>query len=161
MQRVEQLTLVLVQSLDLHVEDGVRVDDDAVRLLDVGCETHLVGALDVGKRPQHVGVAHIAHEILELVRVREPAVPDELGDERRELRVRLRHPAAVSDAVGDVGELLGVHRVVVAEDVVLQDVGVQRADAVDGVRSDEAEIRHLDLPVREDALRVTASQLEG
>ena len=148
-QRVQELTLVLMQPLDLHVEDGVRVDGDAVRLLDVRREPLLVAALDVGELHEDVAVAHIAHEILQFVRVREPAVSDEVGDERGELRVRLRHPAAVSDAVGHVGELLGVHRVVVAEDVVLQDVGVQRADAVYRVRGDEAEVRHLDLPFRE------------
>jgi hypothetical protein len=54
---------------------------------------------------------------------------------------------SVRDAVGDVGELLGVHAVVVRKDVVFENLAVERADAVDGVRSHKAKICHLHLTV--------------
>ena len=44
---VQQLALVLVEALHLHVEDGVGVQDDPLLPLGVLGEGHLVGLLDV------------------------------------------------------------------------------------------------------------------
>ena len=42
LKNVEQLALVLVQALYLHVEDRIRADDRAVRALYVLCKARLV-----------------------------------------------------------------------------------------------------------------------
>ena len=40
-QNIQQLTLVLMQTLYLHIENGARVYIDAIVLLDVLCQTLL------------------------------------------------------------------------------------------------------------------------
>ena len=137
-----------MQPLDLHVEDGIGVYDDAVALFDVLGEFELVASLDLEPLVEHVPLALELFKSLELVGVLHEAVADEFGDERGEFGVRLREPPAVGDAVGDVGEHAGVHLVVVVEHVVFEDLGVELGDAVDGVRRGEAHVRHLDLIVR-------------
>ena len=62
MKNVHQLTLILMQTLYLYVEDGVRIYIDSVMLLDIFCKAHLVLMLDfhefllcsliIGKRSQ-------------------------------------------------------------------------------------------------------------
>ena len=47
MQNVQQLTLILMQTLYLYIEDGSRINIDSVVLLDVFCKTQLVLILDV------------------------------------------------------------------------------------------------------------------
>ena len=44
---IEQLPLVLVEPLDLHIEDSVRVDEEALGLLGVLGKGGLVGLLDL------------------------------------------------------------------------------------------------------------------
>ena len=42
MQNIEQLSLVLMQSLDLYIEDGVRIYINSIMILDILCQTDLV-----------------------------------------------------------------------------------------------------------------------
>ena len=42
MKNIHELSLVLMQTLYLHVENGVRVNVDSVMLLNVLCQAHLV-----------------------------------------------------------------------------------------------------------------------
>ena len=48
-QNVEHLALVLVQTLNLYVKDGVHVDFDAIVRLDIIRQTLLVVALDLAQ----------------------------------------------------------------------------------------------------------------
>ena len=57
----------------------------------------------------------------------------DLVQERRQARVALAQPAARGDAVGLVVEALGPDGVPLAQGLALDDLGVQRGDAVDGV----------------------------
>jgi hypothetical protein len=61
---VQELALVFVEALDLDVEDGVRVDLDAVVLEDVLGEPDLVDALDALEAAEEVLVGL---ELLELL----------------------------------------------------------------------------------------------
>ena len=107
-QHVEQLALVLVYALDLDVEERVDADVGAVRRLDVRREALLVRALDRAPARLQLGVVGVLCEAAQLVRVLDPGVAAErLGDQRGELRVAEREPAARRDAVGLVLELLG------------------------------------------------------
>lgn len=66
-ESVEKLTLVLVQSLHLHVEDAVGVDLDVVVFEDILCKVLLVLTLDVGKAVENLSVAHISLQVLQFV----------------------------------------------------------------------------------------------
>ena len=92
---VEQLTLVLMQALDLHVKDGVGVERHALRLFDVGGKVELVGALDLVQPREHRTIAGEGLELLELLGMEQIAAPAaEVGNQAVEPQVDLREPAA-------------------------------------------------------------------
>ena len=146
---VEELALVLVDALHLHVEHRVGVDlDVGVRLLDERGEAELVLVLGVGELLEEARRDVLAQD-LQLGQVDHPRlVADDVGDDVRERRVALAQPAARRHAVGDVDELLGPDLEEVPEDVGLDDLGVDLGDAVDLVRADDGEVRHADALLR-------------
>ena len=149
-QGVEVLALVLVQALDLHVEDAVGVDLGPADAGDVVGQADLVVPLDGGELLQESGVVGKGGQLLQLGGVLDEAGADLLGDEGGQLGVGLTEPAAVGDAVGDVGELLGHDAVEVVEDRLLEDVAVQAGDAVDLVPGGHAEVGHAHDPLLDD-----------
>ena len=136
-----------MEALDLHVKDHVAVELSAGDLLDVGGEALLVGALGLLHGVQEARVLLEGDELLELVGVVQPAGADGVGDELGVGRVGLAQEPAVRDAVGLVVEHLGIELVELLEGVALQDVGVQRRDAVDGVAEDDGQVGHAHLAV--------------
>ena len=70
---VEQLALVLVQTLDLHVEDRVGIDLDTLALLDPRGEVDLVGVLDLAQAREHIIGASLG-EVREHGEVADPRV---------------------------------------------------------------------------------------
>ncbi len=73
-QQVEQLPLVLVDALDLHVEQRVHVEVDADATLHLGVEAPLVGQLDLAELAPELGVLRHAADALELSVSRVPEV---------------------------------------------------------------------------------------
>ena len=64
MQNVEHLALVLMQALDLHVENRVHVDLDAVMLLNILRQAQLVVALDLAELGEQRLILAIVGEYL-------------------------------------------------------------------------------------------------
>ena len=144
-QHVHQLALVLVNALDLHVEHRRQGHVDAGQLLHFGGEPRLVLELDGGPALAEGGVVGERLEARELGRVLDPLVrPQRLGDQRGLPGVAEGEPAARRDAVGLVLELLRLQRVKVLEEVVLQDLRVDRRDAVDGRGPHDGQVGHVD-----------------
>jgi hypothetical protein len=141
---VELLALVFVDALNLHVKEGGRVDRDAEGALDVLCEAHLVGVLDLSPLLLEVLVLGPLFELVEVRQILEEAVAVALGgNELRQARVGLVQPAARRDAVGHVGKLVAAKDGdKVLEDGGLDEVRVQFRHAVDLVRADNGEERH-------------------
>ena len=143
---VQQLALVLVEALHLHVKDGVGVQDDPLFPLGVLGEGHLVGLLDVLEVLQHSGVVGVGVQLLQgggvgqIVRA-----AGEVPDQAVQARVDLAEPAAVVDAVGHVLEFIRLHDVGVVEHVVLQNLAVEGGDAVDSHAAGDAEVGHAHL----------------
>ena len=147
MQGVQVLAFIFVHALDLDVEDGIRIEHDVVRLLDIFGQTDFVVALDLAKLLQYGGVVLEFQEFLQLCGVVDIAVADFFRQQGSQLRVGLVQPAAVCNAVGHVLELLRHLGVEIVEDGFLEDVAVQRGYTVDGVGADDRQIRHLDVAV--------------
>ena len=139
---VEQLALVLVEALDLDVENGVGVDLDPLALPHPRGEVDLVGALDLGEALQHrvrVGVGEVPQDR----QIAHPGVgTGDLVEQGGQAGVALLEPPARSDAVGLVVEALGPDGVPFLEGLALDDLRVQRGNAVDGVRGVAGDPRH-------------------
>ena len=72
-QDVHELTLVRVDALDLDIEDAVRIDIDAVVLLDVLRQSFLAQVLDGAEFLEERLVLNIIVEQVELLRMTVPA----------------------------------------------------------------------------------------
>ena len=151
MHRVQKLALILVQTLDLHIEDRIGIEHDALRLFDISGKVDLVGALDLAETVEHGGVVRVGFEPFERLGVQQVLVSArERAHQLVEPRIDLREPAAVVDAVRHVLELLRLHGALVLKDIVAQNVGMQGAHAVDGHAAGDAQVRHADLTVPDD-----------
>ena len=144
MQDVQELTLVFVDTLDLHVEERVHVDIHALRCLEVLGEAFLVLLLDSHEFLLELGVLRKLFELLEFIEILDPAFADLGGDEFRHSRVCLADPATRRHAVRLVVELFGPQFVEVLEERRLQEVGVERGHAVHGERTHDGEVGHAD-----------------
>ena len=124
-QHVEKLALILVEPLHLDVEDGVRIDLHAPGLFCVGGEGRLVGPLDGAQPLQNRGVIGIVIQLFQGLGVQQIVVPaGQVPDQAVQSGVDLTEPAAVVNAVGDVGEFPGLHGIGIFEYVLFQDLGV-------------------------------------
>jgi len=142
LQHVEQLALVFVDALDLHVEQAGRVDHHARGSRDVRGQARLVGMLDGEEGVAEILALGVRRQARELVERQPPAAADAAVDQGRQARVGLRQPAPRRDAVGHVGEALGPQAGEVGEDGLGQQVGMQGRDAVDLVAADDRKMRH-------------------
>ena len=143
-QEIEQLALVFVHALDLHVEERVAIDVHAVLRFDVPGELVLVPLLDRAHLGAEGGVFGVRGQLLELLELRDPPVPDTAGDGVRQEGIRGQQPAAGSYAVGDVVEAVREHLVEVVHQVGLEQLGVQGGDPIDAVRTDHRQVGHAD-----------------
>ena len=139
-----------MQALDLHIEDRVRVDDLPGRLAQVVGEGNLVVVLDFGETGEHALIVFKLAEVFETSRLVTISVADAVLDEGGKLRIGIAEPAAVRNAVGHIGETVGVHLVEVLEDRVHENLGVDLRHAVNGMRADDCQICHADSAARQD-----------
>ena len=147
---IEVLSLVLVETFDLNVEEGVGVDDETLFLLDVSGKGLFVLAFDLAKGVEDLFVVRKLAEFAEFLSVGNEAVPDEFGDVLRELGVGLTEPASVGNAVRDVLELGRSQLIEVREDRLFEDLGVKGGNAVDAVAGGNTEVGHAHDAVRDD-----------
>jgi hypothetical protein len=148
---VEQLTLIGVKTLDLGVVDRLRVDIDVVALLHEGGEVLLVlefdfheGALSrliigEGLKVRDFGVG----EVIQLS-------PILLVMRFAKALIAIKQPAAMGDAIRLIVELLREELVEILEGIVLEDMGMDLGDAIDGESGIDRHIRHMDLAVFDD-----------
>jgi len=143
-QQVEQLALVFVDALDLHVEQRGRIDHDAEPLLDHLRQAQLVVALDAHELVAEAGVVGQRRQPPQLVEVLEPALAELGADQFRQRRIGLVEPAPRRDAVGHVDDLVRPQAVEVGEDGFLHQPGVDFGNAIDLVAADDGQVRHAD-----------------
>ena len=136
-QNVEQLPLVLMNSLDLAVEDRVGVDRLPGRRLEPVGEAGLGRALGAAEASRKAASSASGTSLLELSQVGDPAVADRLGDQAGEVGVGQQEPAPGRDAVGLVVEPLGEHLGQVVRRRSSAAAGVDLGDAVGAVDADD------------------------
>ena len=150
MQDVQQLALVLMETLYLHVEDGARIYGDSVVLQDVFRQTHLVLVLDIHELLLGLLVVRVNLQLRDLGQVGDPLVADVGRYPVSQQRVSVKQETALGDAVGLVVELLRHHLIEVLQLLVLQDLGVESRHAVYGVAGHDGQMGHLHLSVIDD-----------
>ena len=136
------LALVLVHALDQHIEHGIGIDGDTQSLVDVGRKALLVMVLDGAPLAGKRGIVDHGFELAQLFQVVNPAMAETASKQVGEAGIGEDHPAPRGDAVGFVGEFFRRELVEIAQNVRLEQVGVQRGDAVDGVAAESGKVRH-------------------
>ena len=142
-EREHLLALVLVDALDLDVDDGVGGNGHALLErhelahdglgLDLGGGQALKNVLVVGELGEFTQIAGAA-----------PVGADHIVEQAGERGVGPMDPTAEGDAVGLVGELLGIDLVERMKLGVLQDLGVEGGYAVDGEAKVDVHVGHVD-----------------
>mmetsp|Transcript_93814 Transcript_93814/g.195689 ORF Transcript_93814/g.195689 Transcript_93814/m.195689 type:complete len:706 (-) Transcript_93814:403-2520(-) len=149
-EAVQQLSLVLVDTLELAVEESVGIGVQDVVALQVGNQTLLGLALGGHPLLLHGRIVLLLLQGLQQVHVDEPLVGAQVfGVQVAQRPVGAVHPTAGGDSVGHVHELvlLALGQIVlveVGESLLLHDLGVECSDAVDFVAAQHSDVAHPD-----------------
>ena len=150
-KRVQQLSLVLVQTLDLDVIHRILDRRGAVMLEHEHTQLMLLLMLDLHELVQNSLVVCILLQLLELGQVGDPLVrTQQTGQQSGQLAVVHRDPASRGDAVGLVLEALRPDLVEAVQGDLLQNVRMDRGNAVDIAGTVHRQISHVDLVVFDD-----------
>ena len=123
-----------METLDLYVEAGIRIELDALCLFEVLGKVLLVVLLDGNELLHYLVVVLVLLELLELVKICDPlVVAEQISDEGSEVRIASAEPSSGCNAVCLVGELLRIDVVPVLECLVLENICVEGSNAVYGV----------------------------
>ena len=104
MQHVHQLTLVLVNTFDLHVKQRFRVGDHVQMQRKVNRQTLFVQQLGFAHGFVHRREINVLFQLAQLAQVGAPGAANVLIQHVRKRLVRQRQPATRRDAVGHVAE---------------------------------------------------------
>ena len=147
-----------MDALHLHVDDGVLGDAHALRL------PQKLAHAGLGLRLCVVQAREDCLVVLEGEKPGEvtggaPARAQDVVEHARERRVGIHDPAAEGDAVGLVGELLGIELVEGVQLGVLEDLGMQRGHAVNREAVVDGHVCHVHHAVAHDGHGVVAAIL--
>src|SRR5687767_131894 len=148
MENVQQLPLVLVNSLDLTIEDGIKANLDAGFLEDDRGQLPLVLQL----RPPPLGakrrVFRQRNQTAQNFEIGDPTFAQTVADQFRKLRIAKQQPAALGDAIGLVVETFRIELKEISKQFLLENSRVQTRHAVDRMAADDGEVRHAQLFLR-------------
>ncbi len=128
---VEQLSLVLVKSFDLDIEERFDVEGDTAEPIELDRKITLVGALYRQELVLKTLVVGKHAKIVQPVEILGPAAADAFGDGDRQPRVAGPQPAPRGDPVGDGQESFRPELGEIPYDASAQQLGVEFCDAVD------------------------------
>src|SRR5262249_1771985 len=103
-QRIQQLPLVFVDTLDLAVEDSARIHDLSGRCLEPVCKSYFGGALRSMESFQKTTITGQCLEAAQLTQVSDPPVADSFCYRTREFRICFKQPPPWRDAIRLVAE---------------------------------------------------------
>ena len=140
-----------MDSLNLNVENRIRVNLNVIVFLDVFGKSHFANMFNLAEFFQNFGIVNRLVEKVKLFRMTVPnSAADCLVDKSGKFRVRAHQPAAVSDTVRLVVEHTRPIFVKVVQCRRFQNVGVDSCNAVHGVRTDYRKARHMDFVCLDD-----------
>ena len=151
MQDIQKLAFVLVKSLNLYVEDGMRIHLHTVVLQDIFRKALLVLELDVHKFLLGSLVVHIQFQLADLGEICDPVRTDVVCYPFCQKLVSVKEEASLGDAVGLVVEFLRHHLIEVLQLLILQNLGMKLCNAVYGEAGNDGEMRHFYLAVIDDS----------
>ena len=131
MQNIEQLSLVLMQTLYLYIEDGSGIYFDTVVLQNIFCQTYFVLVLDVHEFLLCLLVIRIYLQAGDLRQIGDPVVTYMSRYPVSQQRIRMQQETSLGNTVGLVVEALREHLVEVLQFLLLQNLGMQSCHAVD------------------------------
>ena len=123
MQQIEVLTLVFVQTFDLHVEECIGIDLDAAVFPHKVSKGLLIGTLDRHEAFLKVRVVSKIRKFCETIEIFWPIVAKLLGNEIGEARITGEKPAPRCNPVGHVDQLVGI-QLMAREEMLLEKVRV-------------------------------------
>ena len=112
---VQLLSLILMETLDLDIKNGIRADFQILRFFQVCAQSLLVFLLDFQELFEHRFVALVRKQLFQLGRVLFVALLDGFIQKFCQKRIAVEKPAAEGDSVRLVVELLRVEPVKVVE----------------------------------------------
>src|ERR1700722_2532480 len=143
-KHIQMLTLVFVDSFDLGIEHGAGIYREAGVLEDVLSESHFDVTLHLPPLSAEGGILSAGLQLLEVLQVADPAIPDLAGHQLRLFGIAHGQPTPRCHPVGHVDEFIGPQIVEVTEQVVLQQLRVQFGDAIDVLASHACKVGHSD-----------------
>ena len=115
MQHIEQLAFVFMDTLDLHIEHGIGIEDNAAASFDQRPQPQLVRLLDCcPTRPKRL-IVGMRRKCLQSLQLDLPAIANRFRNQTGQLRVTGDQPASRRDAVGLVVEFARPHLVKIRE----------------------------------------------
>ena len=147
MQNIQKLSLVLVQTFNLYIEDGMRVNIDTIMLFDVFSQTQFILVLDVHEFLLCFRVIHIQSQFFDLRKICDPLVTDMICDPVSQQRISVFQETSLGDTVGLVVEFLRHHLIEIFKLLFFQDLGMQTGNTVYGVTAYDSQMSHLYLAV--------------
>ena len=142
-EREHLLALVLVDALDLDVDDGVGGNGHALLERHELAHDGLGFGLGGGQALKNILVVSEFGELAQVAGAA-PIGADHIVEQAGERGVGAMDPTAEGDAVGLVGELLGIDLVERVKLGVLQNLGVECGDAIDGEAKVNVHVGHVD-----------------
>ena len=139
---VEVLSLVLMDALDLDVEQGVGIDHRPCAILDDFGQAKLVAPLHAAPTLAELRIARARLQPAQRIELGRPGVAELFGDQFGESGIAQHQKATRGHSVRYVDKPVGIHLDPVRQNQTLQEIGVKRGDAVDGMASDAGEIGH-------------------
>ena len=147
MQRVQQLTLILMKALGLNIEHEIRIDRHILTVQQHLGKPFLVLMLHSRKLLAEGGIIRKRLQFAEPLRLPNPAVSDRLVNQVCQARIAVHQPAAVRNAVGNGRKLFRHYQRVIMEGFLLEDLAVQLADAVHGIAHGNQHIGHMHIVI--------------
>ena len=142
-EREHLLALVLVDTLDLNIDDGVGRDSHALLERHELAHDGLGLGLGGGQALKNILVVGEFGKLAQVTGAA-PVGAETIVEQAGERGVGPMDPAAEGDAVGLVGELLGIDLVERMKLGVLQNLGVEGGYAVDGEAKVDVHVGHVD-----------------
>ena len=146
-QSVHLLTLVLMKTFYLNVKDGILIHMKILCLIEITFQRSLVVLFDLFQPLQHLCVILILQKLLKLHRIFLISTSDQALDVVCQLMIAVDQPAAESNSVGLVVELLRIDIIKRFQLRILQDLRVQRGNAVDRETIVDIHMRHVNAAV--------------